>query len=55
MGSKAVVKGRGGGRGVRPGRGAELDVESMEVGEAVCGPGGCRVVKTSGGDVCPAE
>ena len=55
MSSKAVLKDRGGGRGVRPGRGAVLDVESMAVGEAVRGPGGCRVVKTSGGDVCPAN
>ena len=55
MKTSAKGRARGGGRRVRPGRGALLDMESMAVGEAVRGPDGCRVVKTSGGDVCPAE
>jgi len=51
---KTSTKGRG---GVRSGRGAGslLDVESMTAGEPVRGPGGCRVVKTNDGDVCPAD
>ena len=70
MSSKAVVKGRGGGRRVRPGRGDGLPgdeaVAAPAEGDVLVGDpqgcefqlrtrGGSRLVRTDGGDICPAD